>query len=131
MDPITVAIIEALNVNAQNRITGVGKKSLVGAYETLKEAIQKKTHMAESVIESIENLEQKPESKALQEVVVEEIAAARLFDDTELVEIAQELLVSLERMHQGQIALSKYNVSVKNSQVGVIGDHAHIEGGIH
>jgi hypothetical protein len=39
-------------------------------------------------------------------------------------------LVALEDSKQGQHTLRKYDIQVSGGQIGVIGDHPYIEGGI-
>ena len=131
MDPITGAIVTALAAGVLSGVTEVGKKAIVSTYEALKQAIQKKSDAGEDVIASIKSLEQKPESKARQAVVAEEVDDADLSQDPDLVKLAQELLAALKETEAGQQAVSKYNLHIENSEVGNIGDHAHIEGGIH
>jgi hypothetical protein len=130
MDPITGSIITALAAGVAGGATEVGKKLMVDAYDALKAAIEEKRGEEDEVVEAMEALEQKPASEARQAVVAEEVAEAELAEDEELVGLAQALLEALEETPQGQEALSKYNVQITNSEVGVIGDDAHIEGGI-
>ncbi|BBO81888.1 hypothetical protein DSCO28_24540 [Desulfosarcina ovata subsp. sediminis] len=52
-------------------------------------------------------------------------------EDSNLLKLAKALTEALNQSAEGRAALSKYNLSIANSEVGVIGDHAHIEGGIH
>ena len=131
MDPVTGAIVAALTAGVLSGATEVGKKAVVSTYEALKQAIQKKSSAGEDVVESIKSLEQKPESKARQAVVAEEVEEADLSQDPDLVKLAQQLLEALKETEAGQKAMSKYNLRIENSEVGNIGDHAHIEGGIH
>jgi hypothetical protein len=130
MDPITGSIVAALAAGVAGGATEVGKKLMVDAYDALKKALEEKRGEEDEVVEAVEALEQKPASEARQAVVAEEVAEAELAQDEELVALAQALLEALEETPQGQEALSKYNVQITNSKVGVIGDDAHIEGGI-
>ena len=56
---------------------------------------------------------------------------ANLADDAELVKLAQALLDALKDTPAGEKALSKYHIEAQDSEIGVIGDDAHVEGGIH
>jgi hypothetical protein len=128
MDPITSAIVAALAADILSNISG---EAITDTYQALKTAIQKKSRDSEDVIKSIESLERRPESRARQEIVAEEIASARLMEYPELIEHAQEILTVLKETGGDPGSLSTYNMWIENSEVGVIGDHAHIEGGIH
>ena len=47
------------------------------------------------------------------------------------VKIAQELIKALNSTETGREVIAKFQIDAKDAQVGVIGDQAHIEGGIH
>ncbi len=131
MDPITGAILAALAAGVGGGATEVGKKVIVDAYEALKTALKKK-HGAESdVVEAVENLEKKPDSEPRQAVVAEEIADTKANEDPELNQLAQTLLDAVKQTPAGAEIVSKHNIQITNSQVGVIGDNAKIVGGIH
>ena len=130
MDPITGAIVAALAAGVAAGTTEVGKKVIVDAYEALKAAIKKNYGPDSDVVEAVDNLEQKPDSEAHQAVVAEEIADADLTQDHDLVKLAQTLLDALKETPKGQQAVSKYNIQATDSEIGVIGDNAHVEGGI-
>lgn len=49
----------------------------------------------------------------------------------EVLEAVETLQQALERTPEGREAVSKYILNVQNSDVGVIGDNATVEGGIH
>ena len=57
--------------------------------------------------------------------MAEEIKAAKVNEDAELITAAEILLAELKKIPTGQQIVEK----VKN--IGVYGDHAHIEGGIN
>ena len=127
MDPITGAIVAALAAGVAAGATEVGKKVIVDAYEALKAAIKKNYGPDSDVVEAVDNLEQKPDSQARQAVVAEEIADADLTQDPDLVKLAQTLLDALKETPQGQQAVSKYNIQATDSEIGIIGDNAHVE----
>ena len=124
MDPITGAIIAAL-------AAGVAEGVASEAYKALTGAIKRKVGARSDVAEAVEKLEEKPESEGRKTMLAEEVADANLAQDEELVRQAQGLIAALEETKAGQQALGKYNVQVQDSQVGVIGDHTKVEGGIH
>ncbi len=131
MDPITGAIISALSAGVAGGVTDVGKKVIVDAYNALKASIKKKQGEDSDVVEAVEKLEEKPESEGRQTMLAEEVADAKLTKDKILVKQAQELIAVLKESAAGQQALGKYNIQAVDSEIGVIGDDAHIEGGIH
>lgn len=49
----------------------------------------------------------------------------------EVVTAAKTLQQALERTPEGREAFAKYVLNIQNSQVGQIGDHATVHGGIH
>ena len=124
MIPIAEILIAAV-------ASGVAEGLVGEAYQALKSALKRKQGADSDVVEAVESLEKKPESKARQAVVAEEVEEADLAQDPDLVKLAQELLEALKETEAGQKTLSKYNLHIENSEVGNIGDHAHIEGGIH
>jgi len=127
MDPITGAIVAALAAGVAAGTTEVGKKVIVDAYEALKAAIKKNYGPDSDVVEAVDNLEQKPDSQARQAVVAEEIADADLTQDPDLVKLAETLLDALKETSKGQEAVSKYNIQATDSEIGIIGDNAHVE----
>ena len=131
MDPITGAIVAALAAGVISGATEVGKKMIVEAYDALKAAIKQKCGAEGDLVQAVETLEQKPDSGARQAVVAEEVTGANLAADAELVKLAQALLDALKDTPAGEEALSKYHIEAQDSEIGVIGDRAHIEGGIH
>jgi uncharacterized protein YyaL (SSP411 family) len=60
-----------------------------------------------------------------------QVQATKAAQDPELLALAERLIAALEESEAGQQALSKYNIQMRDSQVGLVGDHAHVEGGMH
>jgi len=81
--------------------------------------------------EAINKLEEKPESQARQSLVAEEVVSSNAVSDLEINELAQTLLDLLEATTEGKAAKSKYQISVQDSQIGVIGDDTEVAGGIN
>lgn len=132
MDPITVAIIAALVTGAAaGTAQVVAEKIGGGAYTKLKQLIQDKFGKESELVDAVDTLEKDPNSKSRQGLVQEEVKKARADQDAELLEAAQTLLHALESTPEGKQVVSKFRIDMKNSQVGVIGDHAKVEGGIH
>ena len=131
MDPITTAIVAALAAGVAASAKEVGQKVIVDAYDALKTTLKKRFGPDSDLAEAVETLEKKPESAGRQTTVQEEVAAAKAADDPELQELAQALIEALKSTPEGEKAVGKYQVDVSGGQVGVIGDDAKVEGGIH
>jgi hypothetical protein len=127
MDPITAAILAAVATG----VTEVGKQAVVDAYGALKTKLQEKFGGDSDLVEAVDKLEKKPESAGWKEEVETQIQATGAGDDADLQQLAQAVLEALQGTSEGQQALSKYQIDVRDSQIGVIGDKAKIEGGIH
>lgn len=117
MDPITTAIAGA-----------VGKTAVVDAYNGLKNIIKKKFGKSD-LSDAIEKLEAKPDSKSRLEVLQEEVETAKANQDSEILQLAQELIKLLQNTSKGDQIIAKFHVT--ESQVGVVGDKVKVEGGIH
>lgn len=130
MDPITGAIVAALAAGVLGGATEVGKKIIVDTYEALKAAIKKKYGEDSKVTQAIADVEEEPDFKPNQDALAGRVEQANANEDDELVKLAQTLLDALKETPKGQEAVSKYNIHAENSEIGVIGDRAHVEGGI-
>ena len=112
MDVITTAIIAAL--------AAVSTDAIKDSYNALKSALKKKFGSESEVVDAVEGLEKKPDSKGRQATLQEEIENAKVNDDIEIVKLAQELLKQLEPQES---ASRKYNVEFQNKAQGVqVGD---------
>ncbi len=131
MDPITIAIVSALAAGVASGATEVGKKVIVDAYDALKAALKKKFGVDSDLAKAVETLEKKPDSAGRQTMVQEEMETAKADDDPELQQLTQALMEALKSTPEGNKAVSKYNIQIQNGEVGVIGDHADVKGGIH
>lgn len=131
MDPITAAIVAALAAGVAAGATEVGKKVIVDAYDALKAALKKKFGADSDLAEAVEKLEKKPDSTGRQETLKEEVEAAKAANDPQLQQLAQALIEALKSTPEGQKAVSKFQVDARGAQIGVIGDKAKVEGGIH
>lgn len=128
MDPITIAIITAVSAG----VTGAAaKEATIDAYKAIKNAIKSKFGSESKVSKAITALEENPESKSQQLVLAEQMESAKAEKDPELLTFAAQLVKALKETEAGRVALAKYQVDAKGAQVGVMGDKAHIEGGIH
>ena len=130
MDPITGAIIAALAAGVVGGTTEIGKKVITDAYAALKAAIKQKHGPDSKIAQAVAAVEGEPNFKPNQDTLAGRVAQAQAAQDPELVKLAQALLAALQETDAGQQAIAKYNIQATGSQIGVIGDHAHVQGGI-
>jgi hypothetical protein len=131
MDPISAAIIAAVAAGVTGGVTAVGKETIVDAYKGIKNWIIKKLGQGAEVTMAIDKVEQAPASQARQMVLAEEMANAQIAHEPELMALAQQLIEALKETAEGSRAVAKFKVDARGAQVGVIGDHAKVEGGLH
>ena len=96
MDPISMALIGALASGVAKGVGEAAKSLIPDAYNALKAAIQKKVGADSDAAEALKSVEKKPESKARQAVLAEEIANAGLDKDADLLALAQKLAEALK-----------------------------------
>ncbi len=123
MDPITL-VVSALVAGLTTGVTETAKTTVNEMYTSLKTRVQKKAEGITDVHEALNKVEDKPESKARQEVLKEELAKLKIEDDAELIELAEALLKKVDP--QGTQS-GKYNISITDAQGVVIGDHTQVE----
>jgi len=97
MDPISLAIITALSNLSQTAIQD--------AYTAFKAGLQKKYGIKSELLESVDKLEQKPDSKARQSVLQEEIATAKADQDSDLLQTANDLLEMIKGLPGANIEI--------------------------
>ena len=131
MDPISAAVIAAVTAGVAGGIGDVGKEAIVDAYNGLKNWIVMKVGKDAEVTKAIAEVEQSPDSKARQMVLAEEMGNAKIANETELLKLANNLINALKETAAGHQAVAKFQVDARAARVGVIGDHATVEGGIH
>jgi hypothetical protein len=129
MDPISAALITALSSGVAGGLAGIGKELVGDAYTALKTALQQKCGQDSDLADAVEKLEKNPDSAGRQGTLQEEVKTAKAADDAELQQLAQALLKALNDTPEGQATMNKYHINAEN--IGVAGDNAHIEGGIH
>ena len=94
MDVITTAIIAAL--------ANLSKDAIKDSYDALKSALKKKFGSDSDVVDAVEGLEKKPDSEGRKGTLQEEIEGAKVNDDVEIVQLAQDLLNKLKDEPGGQ-----------------------------
>jgi hypothetical protein len=131
MDPITLAIVSALTVGVASGVTDISKKAIVDGYEALKAALKRKFGAESKVAKAVVEVEANPDSKSRPAVLNEEVVAAKADQDQELLSVAKALIEALQSTAEGKQALGKYQIDARYAQIGVMGDQAKVEGGIH
>ena len=86
---VTTAIIAAL-------ATALSNNAIKDIYNALKSALEKKFGSDSDVVNAVEGLENKPDSKGRQAILQEEIENAKVNDDAEIVQLAHDLLNKLK-----------------------------------
>lgn len=131
MDPISTAIITAVSAGITRGMTAVGKEAILDAYKGIKNAIKFRFGKDNNISKTITDLEANPESKGSRLLLAEHIATAEADQDPDILKVAQKLTEALQSTETGRKAIAKFQVDDRNAQVGVIGDMAKVEGGIH
>ncbi|MEM7332966.1 MAG: hypothetical protein AAF490_12835 [Chloroflexota bacterium] len=91
MDPITTTIIAAILAGATVGATDVGAQLVVDAYQGVKTLIIHKFGAQSDLADAIEKVEARADSDARQAVLQEEVAAAKLDQDDEILAAVQAL----------------------------------------
>ncbi len=140
MDPVSV-ITGALLAGAAAGATDVTSQAIKDAYGKLKDLIVRKFGGKADVANAVGQLEAKPDSKARQGMVQEEIEGSGAAEDEEIVAQAQALLDLLKQ--QGALTGAQYTAIVTGSGAiaqgpgavaagaGGIAVGGSVEGGIH
>lgn len=111
MDVITTAIIAAL--------AALSKDAIQDSYNSLKSALKKKFGSESEVVDAVEGLEKKPDSKGRQATLQEEIENAKVNDDAQIVQLAQDLLNKLKDEPGGQKIINQTQTNtVRDVEVG-------------
>ena len=138
MDPLTTSIVSAITAGVIAGAGDAGKKLIVDAYTALKDGIKAKLGADSDAMDALEGVEKKPDSKARQGVLAEEIASAGLDKDPDLLKLAQTLAEALK-----SAGGTTYNATAgKNSTIvqgegntvatgGGIAIGGNVEGGVH
>lgn len=104
MEPVTfAAILAAISATvATGAGQAVGENIVNDAYAKLKSVLQRKFGSDSDMVESIEKLEAKPESRGRKVTLEEEVEASGADRDPEVREAAQELLDRLRAQPGGE-----------------------------
>ncbi len=126
MDPITAAIIAAVTAG----VTDIGKNAFTDVYQGLKGLIKSKFGKNNKVSKAIADLEDNPKLEGRQMVLAENMAMEKADQDSDLISMAEKLVQALKETEAGRSAVAKYQIGDK-AKIGVVGDNAKVEGGIH
>jgi ElaB/YqjD/DUF883 family membrane-anchored ribosome-binding protein len=124
MDPISRAITAAL-------AAGATAGPAADAYQALQAAIQRKHGPHSDLAQAVDKLQQRPNSAGWKEELATQVRVTHAAQDPQLLSLAQDLIAALKETPAGQQALGKYDIQVQGGQVGIIGDRAHVQGGMH
>jgi hypothetical protein len=102
MDPVTTAIVSAVTAGLASGATDTIKQTVVDAYNTVKNLVKSKLGHSNDVSKAIENLEENPTSKGQPIVLSEQIEAANLQQEPDVLKAAQHLLELLKQQPGGE-----------------------------
>jgi hypothetical protein len=131
MDPISAAIIAGASAGLTGAASDVVQQAVVDAYTLLKNLLKHTFGGDSDLVEAVEKVEQRPDSEGRQKMIQEEVEAANATANEEITKAAMVLVEMLEETDVGKRTLGKFNIHAPGSQIGVIGDNAKVEQGIH
>jgi hypothetical protein len=102
MEPVSSAIIGALTEAAVS-------PAIKASYANLKNIIINKLAHNKDIIDAVNKLEEKPSSRARQELLREELIATNVKDDAEICGAAENLLMQLGNSISGQNVTQNVN----------------------
>lgn len=115
MDPITLSLSLAVVSGFASGLTDVGKDSISGLYNSIKEKLLKKSEQhakSSNLPGAIENLEKEPSSSQAKEDLAKEIEKIDADKDIELIKMAinlMELIQSSPNQNTSQYIKGNYN----------------------
>lgn len=94
MDPITLAVTSALG--------NLGAKVINDAYKALKAALQQKYGVDSDLVDAVDKLEKKPDSKSRKAVLQEEVAAVQANKASEILKATEALIDAVKSQPGGK-----------------------------
>jgi hypothetical protein len=79
-------------------------------------------------MDAVVKLEKLPDSEGRQKTLQEKIEVIKAQEDPQIKQLAKVLLKKLEEITEDKQTINRYKIT---GDVGVNGDYAHVEGGIH
>ena len=114
MDPITTAIIAAL--------ANLSKDAIKDGYGALKAALKKKFGASSDLVDAVEGLEKKPDSEARKAMLQEEVEMAKVNDDSDIIQLAQDLLDKIKEQPGAQQVITQNISNVKYAAISGTGN---------
>jgi hypothetical protein len=119
MDPVSTAVIAGLATGfATKAFEGV--EVIIKSYKALKKTLEKKFGADSDLVIAIEHLEKKPDAKARQAGVAEEVIAVKADEDPDVLKAAQELLDQLKAQPGGSTIINQL-AGDNATQIGTVG----------
>ncbi len=107
MEPITGAIIAAL--------ANLSKDAIKDGYGALKVALQKKFGDKSDLVDAVDKLEKKPDSEGRKSMLQEELEIAKVNEDPEILQLAQDLLDKIKEQPGGQQIIDQTQTNTVSS----------------
>ncbi len=114
IDPITTAIIAAL--------ANLSKDAIKDGYGALKAALKKKFGAESDLVDAVDKLEKKPDSEGRKATLQEEVEIAKVNDDPDLIQLAQDLLDKIKEQPGGQHIITQNISNVKYAATSGLGN---------
>lgn len=120
MDFITSVIASALG--------SLSFETVKHSYAKIKEVLGRRYGNNSKVYKALQELEEDRDSAGRRAVLAEELAKVKAQEDAELRQAIEALVQALQESGQG---LGKPKVDARGAKIGIMGDNAHVKGGIH
>ena len=105
MDPIiTTAIVAAL--------ADLSKDAIKDGYNALKAALKQKFGDKSDLVDAVDKLEKKPDSEGRKAMLQEEIDAAKVSDNPDIIRLAQDLLDKIKEQPGGQQIINQTQTNI-------------------
>jgi hypothetical protein len=119
MDPVTTTLVTAFVAGAVKGVTKVGEQTVVDAYGALKHMVTVAYGKAGDLLNSIAQLEAKPDSQGRRATLAEELEAAEAVDDERLLALAEAVLDAAQGTQQ-TIGVDWTDVKAARVRIGEI-----------
>jgi len=86
-------------------LANLSQAAIQDTYTAFKAALQKKYGIKSELLESVDKLEQKPDSKARQGVLQQEVADAKVDEDSEMLQTANALIEKIKELPGANIEI--------------------------
>ncbi len=123
MDPVTM-VVSALVGGLLAGLSSVAEKAVGELFEAFKVRLRAKVADKPDAAQALAAVESKPESQPRQAVLKEELEHLEIPKDSELLELAQEVL---KHADPAGVAAGKYAVLISGGQGITVGDHANVK----